>query len=366
MRCEPGQSHHDPGSERSSVDDVIPAVAATPRFVHAADVDVPEAAVIDDGFDEHFADVAGAILDGDVVPVLGAGINLCDRDDDQPWEYGHSLPSGRELADMMARKFAFAPDGTDRDLAHISQAAVLRRGTDPLFKVLRNVFVSDYEPTSVHRFLAGLPALRARRGLDPCPQLIVTTNYDRLLERAFTEAGQPFDLLYYLGEGGDGKRPHGKFMHVDAQGRRRTVDNPNRYVDATIEERTVIMKIHGAVREDPAEDSWVITEDHYIDYLTRTTLSELIPVKLLEKLLACNFLFMGYGLKDWNVRVMLHRIFAQRRHGHNGWASWAVQLDADPVDRALWKKNNVSVQSMDLKHYLARLQSYLESVEVWA
>lgn len=324
---------------------------------------VGEDTLIDEELAQHFSDVAGAILDGDVVPVLGAGVNLCDRVVGQSWEFGRSLPNGSELAGMLARKFA--TDVTDHDLVRVSQAAVLRRGTDPLFKLLRHVFVGDFQPTSAHRFLAGLPALRARRGLDPCPQLIVTTNYDSLLERAFTEAGEPFDILYYLGEGGDGKRKHGKFLHVDAAGNQRTVETPNRYVAATIEQRTVILKIHGAAREDPAEDSWVITEDHYIDYLTRTTLSELIPVKLLEKLLDCNLLFMGYALKDWNVRVMLHRIFTQRRHGHDGWASWAVQLDPDRIDRALWKKHNVSIYAMELRGYLAQLEARLETAEVW-
>ena len=51
---------------------------------------------------------------------------------------------------------------------------------------------------------------------------------------------------------------------------------------------------------------------------------------------------------------MLHRIFSQRRHGHDGWASWAVQLDPDPVDRALWKRNNVSIQPVELRSYLER------------
>jgi len=317
----------------------------------------------DEDLQDHLGAVAGAMLDGDVVPVLGAGVNLCDRSAGERWEHGRSLPNGSELAEMVARKFATGITGDD--LVRVSQAAVLRRGTDPLFKLLRDVFVGDYAPTSAHRFLAGLPALRARRGLDPCPQLIVTTNYDGLLERAFTEAGEPFDVLYYLGEGGAGKRLHGKFLHVDAEGVRRTVETPNRYLQATIEERTMILKIHGAARQDPTEDSWVITEDHYIDYLTRTTLSELIPVKLLDKLLNCNLLFLGYAMKDWNVRVMLHRIFTQRRHGHDGWASWAVQLDPDRIDRALWKKNNVSILAIELKRYVEQLEARLETAEVW-
>jgi hypothetical protein len=74
---------------------------------------------------------------------------------------------------------------------------------------------------------------------------------------------------------------------------------------------------------------------------------------------------MGYGLKDWNVRVMLHRIFNQRRHGHDGWTSWAVQLDPDPVDRALWKKNNVGIQPVELRSYLAGLAAALEVAETW-
>jgi hypothetical protein len=318
--------------------------------------------MIDDDIVHDLDAVAGAILDGDVVPVLGAGVNVCDRTDSRAWESGHSLPNGSELAGILAKKFA--PDVSGCDLVRVSQAVVLHRGTDPLFKQLRNIFVGNYEPTSVHHFLASLPALRKQHGLSPCPQLIVTTNYDGLLERAFTTAGEPFDLLYYLGEGGAHKRAHGKLMHIPVGGRPRTVRTPNKYLDAALDDHTVILKIHGAAREDPAEDSWVITEDHYIDYLTRTTLSELIPVRLLDKLLNCSFLFMGYAMKDWNVRVMLYRIFSQRRHGVDSYASWAVQLDADPIDRALWKKNNVSIQSIELKRYVALLQERLKTVAV--
>ena len=318
---------------------------------------------------QHFRSVAQAILNGDVVPVLGAGANLCDRKPDEKWQPGRTLPSGVELAGLLADQFSATVD-EPYDLLRVSQAAALDRGYGPVFQLLRRVFVpqtrSAYEPTSLHRFLAGLPAVQARRGLSERSQLLVTTNYDDLLERAFAEAGEPFDLVYYLaqGEGGRGqveRRHRGRFVHVSPEGVRRVVTNPKKYIDVDVATRSVILKIHGAAREDPREDSWVITEDHYIDYLTRTNLSDLIPVKLLEKLLSSNFLFLGYAMKDWNLRVMLHRIWTQR---DSSWESWAVQLKADELDKRLWSDKDVNIQCVALDTYVRELTSFLDTVEV--
>jgi hypothetical protein len=314
----------------------------------------------------HYRSVAQAILSGDVVPVLGAGANLCDRDHGESWDPGRTLPNGGELADLLARRFSCEVD-EPHNLLRVSQAAALTRGYGPVFRQLRQVFahVDTCAPTSLHRFLAGLPALRVRRGLPPCPQLILSTNYDDLLERAFVEAGEPFDLVYYLAQG-EGRKPEerrknqGKFVHVAPDGTRKVVRTPKKYVDVSLAQRTVILKIHGAVREDPNEDSWVITEDHYIDYLTHTNLSELIPVNLLVKLLSSNFLFLGYAMKDWNLRLMLHRIWTQR---DDSWESWAVQLVADELDTKLWADKDVNIQCVPLKTYIDELDACLQTVE---
>lgn len=316
----------------------------------------------------HYRNVAQSILSGDAVPVLGAGANLCDRADDELWEPGRTLPNGSELAALLARQFSCDVD-EPRNLLRVSQAAALERGYGPVFRQLRDVFAgatNAYEPTSLHAFLAGLPALRARRGLPASPQLILTTNYDDLLERAFAAADEPVDVVYYLAQGessgpGMRRRDQGRFVHVDPDGKRRIIRTPKKYVDVTPETRTVILKIHGAVREDPSEDSWVITEDHYIEYLTRTNLSDLIPVKLLEKLLSSNFLFLGYAMKDWNLRVMLHHIWTQR---DNSWESWAVQLDSDELDVKLWADKDINIRCASLRTYLDELQSCLATVEV--
>ena len=81
--------------------------------------------------------------------------------------------------------------------------------------------------------------------------------------------------------------------------------------DLSLDDRSVILKIHGAVDRsspDGEDDSFVITEDHYIDYLTRTDLANLVPITLAAKLRRSHFLFLGYSLRDWNLRVILHRI----------------------------------------------------------
>ena len=96
----------------------------------------------------------------------------------------------------------------------------------------------------------------------------MTTNYDDPLERAFDEAGEPFDVVWYDG----GRRAAGAGSCTGRRTASRAVDRAAERVHGlALDERPVILKIHGAVdRGDPERDSYVITEDHYIDYLRRT------------------------------------------------------------------------------------------------
>src|SRR5919198_1397063 len=66
-----------------------------------------------------------------------------------------------------------------------------------LFEKLRALFAGEYEPNALHRLLAALPEANRRQGSEhPC-QLIITTNYDDALERAFVNAGEEIDVVYY-------------------------------------------------------------------------------------------------------------------------------------------------------------------------
>ena len=119
----------------------------------------------------------------------------------------------------------------------------------------------------------------------------------------------------------------------------------------------MILKLHGAVDRVNAEhDSYVITEDHYIDYLTRTELSGLLPVTLAAKLRRSHFLFLGYGLRDWNLRVILHRIWGEQRLRYR---SWAVQREPEEIDRRFWEARDVDIFDVRLEDYVEALTERL-------
>ena len=110
----------------------------------------------------------------------------------------------------------------------------------------------------------------------------------------------------------------------------------------------MILKIHGAVDRVDSEwgDSYVITEDHYIDYLTRTDIAGLLPVTLGAKLRRSHFLFLGYSMRDWNLRVILHRIWGQQKLNYK---SWAIQVDPEAIEREFWQKRGVDILDVEAR-----------------
>lgn len=296
--------------------------------------------------------IARRLLRGKVVPVLGAGVNLCERPPDASWERGRYLPSGPELAAELAQYIGnVAIDGLD--LARVSQYVAAMEGEGSLYDELHDVFDANYPPTVVHRFLAQLSRrIREAEEVRECI-LIVTTNYDDSLERAFADEGEPYELVTYIAEGKD----RGLFRHITADGGLAVIRKPNEYVDLRIDQRTVIAKVHGAVDRTHRADSFVITEDHYIDYITRADVAGLFPVTLAAKLRTSHFLFMGYSLRDWNFRVMLYRLWGEQE-GKN-FKSWAIQNDPDPIDRAAWDERGVDILPVRVESFVAAAEQRL-------
>jgi hypothetical protein len=314
--------------------------------------------------DEHFVRVVKRLVSGRMIPFLGAGANLCDRTD-EAWELGRPfLPSGRELASHLAEQGMY-PKPDDGDLMRVAQYVADVDGESELYQYLREVFGAQYQPSSLHRLLA-----RVARMLEDAggPQLLaVTTNYDDLLERAFATEKLECDVVWY--EAKQRSEDRRKFVHKAPGADPVVVASGNDYRDLPMKlKRPVVLKLHGCTNweldADVDKDSYVITEDDYIGYLTGNDVRSQIPIALVERMIDSSFLFLGYSLVDWNMRVILNRIWGSSTLEHK---SWAVQREpTDPavskIERTLWSnRENMKVELIycELGEYVTQLESRL-------
>jgi hypothetical protein len=107
---------------------------------------------------------------------------------------------------------------------------------------------------------------------------------------------------------------------------------------------------------DPSDvrelESFVVTEDDYIDYLAESDVSGALPVGLTAKLRRSHFLFLGYAMSDWNLRVVLNRLWGDQTLSYR---SWAVQPDAAALEREFWRRRDVDVLELPLEAYAEAL-----------
>jgi hypothetical protein len=274
---------------------------------------------------DHADDVARTLLEGKVVPVLGSDVGA--------------------LAARLAERFDY-PEEEPPELTRVAQWVALTRGSGPLFDELCALLGSLAAPTPVHRFFAALPPLLRERGAPH--QLLVTTGYDLALERALLDAGEEFDVVTYVASG----RDRGKFCHVRPDSASTVIDVPNTYAtELSLERRTVVLKLHGGLDSSPQPEpaTFVVTEDDYIDYLGRADVAGAIPVALAAKLRHSHFLFLGYGMREWNARLVLSRVWGDPAVTYR---SWAVQCAPRPLEREFWRRREVDLIDSALEDYV--------------
>jgi len=134
--------------------------------------------------------IADRLEKGLVIPFLGAGVNFSRREPPAEWyKSAPFLPLGSELSFYLADKsqFPYTDDCDHRDLAKVAAFYQDSSGRQPLCDELHEVFASPCPTCSIHDCLAEIPQLR----------LIITANYDELIEQAFKSAKRPYHLVIY-------------------------------------------------------------------------------------------------------------------------------------------------------------------------
>jgi hypothetical protein len=118
--------------------------------------------------------------------------------------------------------------------------------------------------------------------------------------------------------------------------------------------------MHGTIcREDPKYDHFVITEEDYIEFLYRMTTNNAIPSLFYSHFRDKSFLFLGYSLRDWNLRVLLKNLnksLGQRVDDPDAPKSWAIQHAPSGLERRLWERRGVTIFPSGIELFVERLR----------
>lgn len=318
-----------------------------------------------DDLEPPYGAIARAFRYGRVVPFLGAGVNQAFQNANPDVA---KLPTGPELSRVLASlsKFPADSDSDLVDLAKVASYYVESSGRRSLREMLHETFNKDYTPCNIHEYLADVPR----------PLLIVTTNYDDLTEKAFEAKGRPYDLVVHPTDRTDMAGSVIWWKHGSP------CPEPHPPNTLPMMERlqttTVIYKMHGTVvrpwlrrlEQSPyddkpyRDDSYVITEEDYIDFIHRMTLQAAVPTQFMTYFSARQFLFLGYGLRDWNLRVVLKNLNAvlkiqeSVRTEEDDDPSWAIQHQPSLLEKKLWERRRVDIYNLDINEFVEQLRKF--------
>lgn len=314
---------------------------------------------------------------GQLIPFLGAGASAYCKD-----QAGGAPPSVPDLIQKLAANAQLAlhcnTPGCQQfkfDLARLASyyqtCVTVRTDLDDFLK--SEIANPNFNPNPLHHLLARIARDK--------PMLIITTNYDDLLEKAFDSPADgagpvpyevlvtPVDDLAYEAEGNDGTGPEhaGGIWRREAGGEQRDfarVADTELCLD--ISRRSVIYKIHGSV---PRGTSWaggyLIAEEDYARFLGRMDRQGIVPGAIVSHIVKktktggravrdYSLLFLGYGMRDWNLRVLLEQLHVGRQP-NNLERHYAFVLRPDYMEESLFRKRQVEVYDCDLARFVTNI-----------
>ncbi len=219
-------------------------------------------------------DVVGeAVRRQQCILFLGAGVHAPPPGGSRfSYPFGERLPTGAQLSRQLADQCDFAARFPREDATNLQRVALAYE-----IKYSRHRLV-DAIVAAVDAGKAPSPMLAALARLDF--PLVITTNYDRLFERALSDAGkQPRTSIY------------------------KPTDDPTTDYENESGQSPVIYKLHG----DIDQRQLVITDEDYIQFVLRMNDKDPydpIPLSLKHFLKRWTTLFIGYSLLDYNLRLL--------------------------------------------------------------
>lgn len=243
---------------------------------------------------------------------LGAGINAGAYN-----EEGEPFPLGQGLANWIACDLLHAPD-LDASLDDVAEIAQARLGESAVNQYIYEKF-SGYRPSTAHLSLVQLPW-----------DVIYTTNYDLLIESA------------------------AQMPSIQPAGTIRSIYSIETDLSPFTESDILYYKLHGTVDYANTDAGrLILTKDDYRHYdRYRKTLFK----RLERDLQSRTFVFVGYGLRDGNLRAILDD--CREVLGTSSFPlSYAIRTRFTDVEETFWRdKYNIQLVSADAAEFLNTLK----------
>jgi hypothetical protein len=226
-------------------------------------------------------DLVERIRAGECILFLGAGVHAPPADDPSQYPEQERPLLGRGLAEALAGQSEFSKrysDDSPSDLQRVSLHIDTEKelGRAKLVDYLKRHLRIGKKPSKALRMLSALPF-----------RIIVTTNYDPLLEMSLRQRGKEPQIVVY--------EPSDNMPTKDVKGE-------------LTKEEPFVFKMHGDL-DAPA--SIVITDEDYIRFIQRMTdkgAFHPIPETVRYYMNRWQTLFIGYSLRDYNLRLLFRAL----------------------------------------------------------
>jgi len=267
---------------------------------------------------------------GQCILFLGAGVHVAPPASSRyTYPDEHRPLIGGDLSEHLAGDCGFRnefPGESLRDLQRVSLCYETTKGfgRNALMEVLRRQLTEGRKPSAALNMLAELPF-----------SIVVTTNYDHLLESALRGQGKEPDIFVYNPDSGE--------PTLDAR------------ADPTLQ-RPLVFKMHGDIDKG---SSIVITDEDYITFVQRMSDKESlhpVPQTVRYRMKQWPTLFVGYSLRDYNLRL-LFRTLRWRVDAADIPPAFSVDQQPDPLVVRVLQNNLkfVTFIAQDLWTFIPRL-----------
>jgi hypothetical protein len=262
--------------------------------------------------------IVQAVNKGECILFLGAMVSASSPPNSR-FHYDQGPPGGGELSKRLAKKCDY-PSNDTWNLARVSLyfETGKDRSRNLLVKTIAEEIGSDcLVPSPALRMLAALPFTT-----------IITTNYDHLFEEALHLTKLPT---------GARKDPIVKVYDPHRTGS--VEDVPVRPTPA----KPILLKLHGDIDRP---ESIVVTEEDYITFIQQMADDKLHPIhkKIRMNMTEWPTLFIGYSLKDYNLRL-LFRTLRWNVDSANFPLSFSVDPRPDNLIVSVWQYGDKKIVS---------------------